>query len=194
MNAPKALARAFFQQNTVEVAQQLLGQYIVRRDNQTILLARVVETEAYLGIGDAAAHVVAGKTKRTQILFGQAGMSYVFQTRQHCCFNVSTELESMPSSVLFRAVEPIAGITTMLKNRGIPELQSKLCNGPAKLCAALGIGMQHYGLDLTDSESELYLATLDQNPVPVMVSQRIGINKAKDLMLRFTTLSQYLSR
>jgi DNA-3-methyladenine glycosylase len=114
------LSPAFFNRDPRRVARALLGKLLVRKVGRGILAGRIVETEAYLGEGDAAAHATAGKTARNFVLFGPPGLAYVyFIYGNHYCLNVSCLPDGVPGCVLFRALEPVAGIEKMAEARGI---------------------------------------------------------------------------
>ena len=110
----------FFNRDPRWVARALLGKLLVRKMPRGILAGRIVETEAYLGEGDAAAHATAGRTARNSVLFGPPGHAYVyFIYGKHYCLNVSCLPDGVPGCVLFRALEPVAGIEKMAEARGI---------------------------------------------------------------------------
>jgi DNA-3-methyladenine glycosylase len=110
----------FFDRDPRTVARGLLGKLLIRKTRHGVLAGRVVETEAYLGTGDAAAHAAAGKTARNSVLFGPPGHAYVyFIYGNHFCLNVSCLPDGVPGCVLFRALEPVAGIEEMAEARGI---------------------------------------------------------------------------
>jgi DNA-3-methyladenine glycosylase len=110
----------FFDADPRKVARALLGKLLIRKTPRGILAGRVVETEAYLGEGDAAAHAVAGKTARNFVLFGPPGHAYVyFIYGNHFCLNVSCLPDGVAGCVLFRALEPVSGIEEMARARGI---------------------------------------------------------------------------
>jgi DNA-3-methyladenine glycosylase len=114
------LKAEFFNRDPRRVARALLGKLLVRKTPRGILAGRIVETEAYLGKGDAAAHAAAGLTARNAVLFGPPGHAYVyFIYGNHYCLNVSCLPDGVPGGVLFRALEPVAGIQQMAKARGI---------------------------------------------------------------------------
>src|SRR5699024_8700998 len=137
---------SFFDQSTLELAQNLLGQYIVHDLPGGMLVAKIVETEAYMGPKDRAAHSYNNrKTKRTKIMFKEAGHVYTYQMHTHTLINVVAGSVGIPHAVLIRAVEPIKGIEQMQKNRGIHVKGKNLTNGPGKLTKALGITMTYYG-------------------------------------------------
>jgi len=114
-----ALLKAeFFNRDPRQVARALLGKLLVRKTPSGILAGRIVETEAYLGQGDAAAHAAAGRTPRNSVLFGPPGHAYVyFIYGNHYCLNVSCLPDGIPGCVLLRALEPVAGIEQMAKAR-----------------------------------------------------------------------------
>ena len=130
-----------------------------------------------------AAHAYRGRTKRTEVLFGPPGHAYVYRTRQHCCLNVSVQPPGTPGCVLIRAVVPVVGVPIMRRRRaGAPD--ARLADGPAKLCQAMAIGMDHYGVDLC-ANGPLRIVAGDEGPVEVRATPRIGITRAKDWPLRY---------
>src|SRR5208337_4528253 len=138
------LKTEFFNRDPRRVARALLGKLLVRKTPRGILAGRIIETEAYLGKGDAAAHAAAGKTARNSVLFGPPGHAYVyFIYGNHYCLNVSCLPDGVPGCVLFRALEPMAGIKQMAKARGIKLAKesdlNKISSGPGRLSEALGI-------------------------------------------------------
>src|SRR5450755_4768178 len=113
------LKTEFFNRDPRRVARALLGKILVRKTPGGILAGRIVETEAYLGQDDAAAHAAAGQTPRNSVVFGPPGYAYVYLIYgSHYCLNVSCMPEGMPGCVLFRALEPVAGIEQMAESRG----------------------------------------------------------------------------
>src|SRR4051794_37950834 len=105
------LSRNFYDRDTITVAKELLGKELVHVVNDKKLVGRIVETEAYVGSHDLAAHSARGKTARTQVMFGPPGFVYVyFVYGMHFCMNVVTEEEGHASAVLIRSIEPISGI------------------------------------------------------------------------------------
>ncbi len=182
------LPRSFFLDAPGEVARALLGKLIVSRHAGELLAGRIVETEAYFGADDPAAHASAGKTARNQVLFGPPGHAYVyFVYGMHYCLNVSCEPEGQPGCVLIRALEPVQGLARMAALRGLSAAAPRaLASGPGKLCQALGITrLEHNGMDVTSAASALLFAD-DQTPSrPVVVGPRIGIRRAVDMAARF---------
>jgi DNA-3-methyladenine glycosylase len=168
-----------------------LGKVLVRRQRQILLAARIVEVEAYLGQDDPAAHSHAGKTARNAVLFGPPGHSYVyFIYGIHYCFNVSCLPDGLAGGVLFRALEPLAGVEEMARTRGIsPEKKGSLralTSGPGRLAEAFGITRERDNAkDLTSPASDLWIADDGHRVARVAVSARIGIRKAADQPLRY---------
>jgi DNA-3-methyladenine glycosylase len=151
----KRLTRKFYQGDTIEVARQLIGTVLVHQPrNGPRLSGRIVETEAYLGAEDPAAHSYgARRTARTEPMFGKPGTSYIyFIYGNHFCFNVVTAQEGVPDAVLVRALEPLEGIELMKKQRGLSD-KIELANGPGKLCSALALNRAHNALDLCRDEN-----------------------------------------
>jgi DNA-3-methyladenine glycosylase len=184
------LLRSFYARSPIEVARDLLGMVLVRHRGRQILAGRIVEAEAYLGAGDAAAHAASGITQRNRVLFGPPGHAYVYFTYgMHYCMNVSCMPEGDAGSVLIRALEPLTGIPAMASARELPQMPlRRLASGPAMLCQALGITrVRDNGCDLTLPESGLWIGD-DGIRVPrsrIVVSCRIGIRKSAELPLRF---------
>lgn len=196
------LPRDFFLGTPQRVARQLLGKLLIRQpdtpaDETTI--GRIVEVEAYLGVKDPAAHAFAGKTARNAVLFGPPGHAYVyFIYGMHYCLNVSCEPEGRAGCVLIRALEPLAGLSTMAGRRNLPANASPrlLASGPGRLCQALAINRaDHNGLDLTLAASALTLADDRFSARRIDATPRIGIRHAAHLPLRFTLRgSPFLSK
>jgi DNA-3-methyladenine glycosylase len=192
--ALQPLPREFFARSPRRVARELLGKVLVRRSripNSPDLTARIVEVEAYLGEQDSAAHAAAGNTARTSVLFGPPGYAYVyFIYGNHYCLNVSCEREGRAGAVLFRALEPLSGMTEMAVSRRV-ELHSekdlpKLTSGPGRLSEAFGITRtRDNGVDLTDPASGLWIADDGYHAGRVVITPRIGITKAADKSLRY---------
>ena len=152
-------------------------------------MGKIVETEAYLGAQDAAAHSFKGKTPRTEALFGPAGTWYVYSIYGlHACANLVTGQSQRGEAVLIRALEPVAGLETMQRRRGLPITSPLLTNGPAKLVQAMGILLSENGSSAV--RPPLYVADswenqlVDSNPSIVSTS-RVGISLAVELPLRF---------
>jgi DNA-3-methyladenine glycosylase len=137
------LQRAFYQQEVVTVARELLGKILVHESVEVVTVGRIVETEAYLGPEDQAAHSSGGRrTPRNEVMYGPKGYAYVyFIYGLYYCVNVTSgDAPGKPEAVLIRALEPVAGKAIMKKRRRINEEKAtNLTNGPSKLCMAMGI-------------------------------------------------------
>lgn len=184
------LDRKFYERETLDVAKELLGKYIVHKVNGNTLIAKITETEAYKE-NDKAAHFYNNRrTERTQVIFGRGGFSYVYLIYgMYNCFNVVTEKEGTPGAVLVRGVKPVLGIGEMLKNRKMTEDKTKnLSNGPGKLCAAMRITREQNKLDLLGDK--LFITeNIDENyEYEIKCGKRINIDYAeecKDYLWRF---------
>lgn len=180
----KRIDNSIFNLSTKNLAIELLGKLLVRKIGQKYLIGEIVETEAYLDKNDLASHSAVGKTTRNEVMFDESGLAYVYFTYgMHYCFNVVTGESGKGSAVLIRALEPIAGINIMQKNRRTNNF-TNLTNGPAKLCQAFSIDKSLNGLDLRKSKI-LYLANSIEEKFLVVKTSRIGIKKSQEKLLRF---------
>lgn len=163
--AEKRALLSLLAQPPAAAARALLGQVLVRRQGRRVLRARIVETEAYLGRGDAAAHVFRGRTARTAPLFGPPGTLYVYLVYGlHHCFNVVTEREGHAAAVLVRAVEPLANLAGNTR-------------GPGLVCRALGIDRRQSGHDLLSDD--LFIARpARRERFAVATRPRVGVDYA----------------
>jgi DNA-3-methyladenine glycosylase len=185
------VSRALFLDPPDVVARKLLGKLLVRSGE--LLVARIVEVEAYFGESDPAAHSFAGKTARNAVLFGPPGHAYVyFVYGMHFCLNVSCEPEGLAGCVLLRALQPLCGLEAMAIARGLAapvrasKALSSLTSGPGRLCQAFGVTRaRDNGVDLTAPESDLQI--LDDGFIAgeVLVTPRIGISKDAERAARF---------
>src|SRR5271154_3215622 len=174
----------FYDRDPRRVARDLLGKLLVRKTHSGLLSGRIVETEAYLGQGDAAAHSAVGRTARNAVLFGPPGYAYIyFIYGNHYCLNVSSEREGKAGGVLFRALEPLLGIEEMARARGISLLEPRdlprLTSGPGRLAEAFGITrVRDNGCDLTSPASGLWIGADGFRARSIQITPRIGISKA----------------
>ena len=179
----RILPRRFYARSTVEVARDLLGKVLVHGPTAGI----IVETEAYLGGEDLAAHSARGLTHRTRVIFGPPGHAYVYLIYgMYECLNLVAERAGHPGCVLIRALEPVSGVDLMRERRGLRHKLEQLANGPGKLTVALGITRSHNGADVTRGP----LVVREQacrREVEIHVTPRIGITQSADLPLRFVT-------
>lgn len=194
MTSGKILESNFFKRDTVEVAKNLLGKKIIRNISGNFFCAKIVETEAYIGLEDRACHSYGGNiTKRSEILYKEGGTIYVYLIYgMYNLLNIVTKNENDPEAVLIRAVEPIENIDAMSLNRfgkiykDLSSYQKKnLTNGPGKLTIAMGIDRALNGKIL--SQDYLYIEE-GEDVRNIIETKRIGIDYAGEdanLPLRF---------
>jgi DNA-3-methyladenine glycosylase len=162
-------------QSPPRAARFLLGQVLVRRIGRRVFAVRIVETEAYLGADDPAAHAFRGRTARTEPLWGPPGTIYVyFIYGMHHCLNLSAEAAGSPGCVLIRAAEPLPG-------GGLDPFD---CRGPGRLCRTLALDTRHSGKSVFAPRSGLWLRE-GTPPAHVGFSPRVGITKAAERELRW---------
>jgi DNA-3-methyladenine glycosylase len=180
----RILPVAFYARPTLDVARDLLGCLLCRREEDgTFTVGRIVETEAYIGETDPACHAAAGRTPRTRVLYGPPGRSYVYFTYgMHYCFNVVTEPEGQPAAVLVRALHPESGRGRMQARRG-GRTGPELTQGPARLCEALGIDLDQNDVSLAGPT--LVVRTDGANVGRIASGPRIGIRVGTDRPWRF---------
>ena len=191
------LKPSFFNRDPRKVARALLGKLLVRKTRHGILAGRIVETEAYLGENDDAAHAAAGKTARNFVLFGPPGFAYVyFIYGSHYCLNVSCLPDGIAGGVLFRALEPVAGIEEMAAARGIeirgPDDLKRLswlrqiASGPGRLCEAFGATRERdNGKNFANARSDLRIMDDAYRVRQAAVTPRVGITKSAAHPLRY---------
>jgi DNA-3-methyladenine glycosylase len=176
MPAPsKALPRAFYDRDTVAVARDLLGKYLVHLSRGVEYVGRIVEVEAYLGPHDLASHSSRGRTARTGVMFGPPGHAYVYLVYgMHCCMNVVTERDGHAAAVLLRAVEPLKNLEHSTR-------------GPGRLCKAMRIDRRLNGHDLI-SDDFFIADPLASECLSIVKKARIGVDYAgkwANRLLRF---------
>ena len=176
MSLYKPIDKSFFNAPGLELAQNLLGQYIVHERADGLLVARIIETEAYQGPDDRAAHSFGNRrTKRTDIMFGEAGTLYAYQMHTHTLINVVAGPVGVPHAILIRAVEPVLGHEQMAENRGVHLKEVDWTNGPGKLTKALGITKDYYGHHWTDKP--LFIAE-GPGVKEIVAGPRVGIGNS----------------
>ncbi len=185
------LGRDFYARPAVEVARDCLGKILIHGR----AAGRIVETEAYLGVHDRAAHAWRGVTDRTRVLFGPPGHAYVyFIYGIYECLNFVAEEEGQAGCVLIRALEPVAGIAAMRRRRPKARRVEDLASGPGKLTLAMGITRRQNGADLTRGPLQVRRER-NEPSVEVLVTPRIGITHCADWPLRFVIAgSRFASR
>ncbi len=173
----KVLPRAFYRRDSREVAVALLNKVLVGADGRS---GRIVETEAYCGSLDPAAHTYRGKTARNATMFGPAGHLYVYFTYgMHWCGNAVCGEVGEGIGVLLRALAPLSGLETMRMARPKARRDRDLCSGPARLTQAMGISGVHDGIDLVTGRGGFRIVD-DGTPPPgePVSSGRIGVSRA----------------
>jgi DNA-3-methyladenine glycosylase len=181
----RRLPRRFYDRDTILVARELLGKYLVHRSRDIERIGRIVEVEAYLGPHDLAAHSARGRTARTEVMFGPPGHAYVYLIYgMHCCMNVVTREEGHASAVLLRAVEPVQNIEGRT-------------SGPGLLCRAMEIDRRLNTHDLLSDD--FYIASPgNEEPLSIVRRPRIGVDYAghwaKRLLRFYVKGSPFVSR
>lgn len=209
------LARDFYHRPPAIVAKDLLGKVVYRQTAEGLCSGRIVETEAYEGHTDPAAHTYRGPTPRNAAMFGPPGHAYVYAIHSRWCMNTVTESEGIGTGVLIRAIEPLGGLHLMMQRRSLSLLVRRakltsrdstgrllafdhtaeelifkptdLCRGPARLCEALSVNRELDGWDLTLGEQLWVEHDPDYRLAlrQIARSPRIGISSAQDRLLRF---------
>lgn len=179
------LPREFYDRNTIDVARDLLGKLLVKRNGELERIGRITEVEAYLGPHDLAAHTSRGITPRTRVMFGPPGYAYVYLIYgMHHCMNVVTDEDGHGSAVLLRALEPVQNLNENTR-------------GPGRLCKAMGINLEHYGHDLCSNDLFIAQPTLTES-IDIVERPRVGVDYAGEWAhkpLRFYIAgNDYISR
>jgi len=162
----KILPRAYFRRPTLQVARSLLGKYLVRQNGRATRTGRIIEVEAYIGMEDRACHASKGRTARTEVMFGPAGVAYVYLIYgMYHCFNIVTERVGYPSAVLVRAVEDVD--------------TRVLIDGPGRICRFLAIDRTLNRVDLTEGDV-LWVEDRGERVAPLAITtgRRIGVDYA----------------
>jgi DNA-3-methyladenine glycosylase len=185
-----ALPRSFFDRNAVKVAPALVGCTLARRVPGGLLLGRIVETEAYVGEHDLACHARAGRTVRTDPMYGEPGHAYVYLIYGiHQMLNCVCGPGSDANAVLLRAVEPVAASLPWLHSSG---------TGPGNLCKAFGVERRHNRDDLCDPKAELFIGPNLAKKPKLSRGPRVGVDYAgiwAEELLRFAdSRSKYVSK
>ncbi|OOG54551.1 3-methyladenine DNA glycosylase [Rhodanobacter sp. C03] len=188
------LDRAFYRRDPCEVAVALLNKILVNADGRS---GRIVETEAYNGALDPAAHSWRGRTARNATMFGGPGLLYVYFTYgMHWCCNPVCGEAGEGVAVLLRALAPLSGLDAMRAARPACRSDRDLCRGPARLCQAMGIDGAQDGIDLVESAAGFNIID-DGTPPPAVpvVTTRVGITRAIDQPWRwYVPGDQHVSR
>jgi len=175
VNSP--LPREFYNRPTLTVARELLGARLVRILDGIKLVGLITEAEAYIGEEDLGCHAKAGRTPRTQVMYGPPGHAYVYFTYgNHWMLNAVTEREGFPAAVLIRAIQPVEGVEVMSARRN-----GRDTFGPGKLTQAMGITQSENGVDLTVASASLWIeAGISVPDKNVTIGPRVGLNSVPE--------------
>jgi DNA-3-methyladenine glycosylase len=192
------LPRSFFNRSTLQVARDLLGARLIKVEDGVRIGGLISEAEAYRGEEDLGCHAKAGRTPRTQIMYGPPGHAYVYFTYgMHWMLNFVIEGEGFPAAVLIRAIQPTEGVQVIASRRGNQPRQH-WTDGPAKICQALAIDGGFNGYDLCAPDALLFVESGD--PIPdqsVTTGPRVGFNNVPEPWLsipwRFRVVPGYFT-
>ena len=180
------LNRDFYIQDLFSVMEQILGKVLITNINNQLTAGRIAEVEGYIGEIDKASHAYPNKlTKRTSVMFGSGGLSYVFTVHMYHQFNFTVGIPGIAHAILVRALEPLDGIEFMKVRRDQNSRKNKslieLTSGPGKLCIAMNITKDLYGLDLTDNK-KVWIADdgYKLQSKNIVKTKRVGIDYAED--------------
>jgi DNA-3-methyladenine glycosylase len=175
------LSRTFFNRNTTQVARDLLGMRLIKLEDGVRIGGIITESEAYRGEEDQGCHAKAGRTPRTQVMFGPPGYAYVYFTYgNHWMLNFVCQEEGYPAAVLIRAILPTEGVEIIASRRG-SQPRKQWTDGPGKICQALAIDGSYYGHDLCAPEAQIFVEKSD--PIPdqsVTTGPRVGFNNVPE--------------
>ena len=177
MSQPQRLTRSFYDRPALQVARELLGKRLVHIDDGWRIAGIILETEAYRGEDDLGCHCRAGRTPRTQVMYGPPGHAYVYFTYgMHWMLNFVVEEQGYPAAILIRAIHPTEGVQVVARRRS-PQPRAHWTDGPAKICQALNIDKRYNGVDLCDENAHLFVETGGAIPdSSVTIGPRVGLN------------------
>ena len=166
----------FYARDTVEVARDLIGKKLVRREGKNRISGVIIETEAYRGEEDLACHCRAGRTPRTEIMYGPAGKAYVYLIYgMYWMLNIVTEGDGNPGAVLIRAIEPLEGLEIIAERR-TGQIRKTWTDGPGKLCRALNIKGDLNGSNICSAAGPLYITQGKViSPATIQAGPRVGL-------------------
>jgi DNA-3-methyladenine glycosylase len=172
----------YLNQDVIFLAKDLLGKVLFTEINGDITAGIIVETEAYFGVIDKASHAYGGRrTGRTETLYTQGGVSYVYLCYGiHHLFNVVSSVEVEPHAVLVRAVEPLIGKEIMEIRRNMPASKTAISSGPGSAAKALGIDRSFNKKDLTENEIWIEDHRIKYSPDEIVSGPRIGVAYAQE--------------
>jgi DNA-3-methyladenine glycosylase len=172
----RVLPASFYERDVLDVAPQLLGKKLIRTIGDIRISGIITETEGYRGEEDLACHAHVGRTARNNVMYGAAGVAYVYFTYgMHWLLNCVTGPVGFPAAVLIRSVQPLEGLNVIAHNRK-HRSEPEWCNGPAKICQAFAINGQQNGTNLCTPTSRLWIEEgMDVHPSTITTSPRIGM-------------------
>ena len=188
------LSRNFYLQNdVVNISRELLGKLLFTNISGIVTAGMITETEAYEGVTDKASHAYGGrKTKRTEIMFNDGGVAYVYLCYGiHSLFNIVTNVRGIPHAVLIRGIRPEVGVDEIIKRRNSRKIHQNITNGPGKVSGALGIDLKLNGDDLCGDKIWLEESSIKIPSEMIHASKRIGIDYAGEdanLLYRFNLI------
>ena len=181
MSKSRRLTHQFFDRPALQVARELLGMRLVRLEDGVRIAGKIIETEAYRGEEDLGCHCRAGKTPRTQVLYGPPGHVYVYFTYgMHWMLNFVAEPVNHPAAILIRAIQPCEGLEIIQKRRG-KQPPEHWTDGPAKICQALNIDKRFSNADLSAPDAVIFVE--QDQPIPdsnVTTGPRVGLNNVPE--------------
>lgn len=181
MHPSERLSRAFFARPTLQVARDLIGMRLVRLENGRRIAGYILEAEAYIGEEDQGCHARAGRTKRTEVMYGPPGFTYVYFTYgMHWLLNLVTEGEGFPAAVLLRSIWPSEGLEDIASRReGVAP--DRWTDGPGKICRALNIDGSLNGIDTCAPGADIFLEEgLSIPDSAVTNTPRVGLNNVPE--------------
>lgn len=193
----RKLTKSFFSRDTVQVARELVGKRLVRLEDGKRISGLILETEAYRGEEDLACHCRAGRTPRTEIMYGPAGLAYIYLIYgMYWLFNIVTENEGSPGAVLIRSILPQEGHQIIAQRRK-NQPEKSWTDGPGKICIALGINGEMNGLDTCSRNAEIFIEERqDLDPGRITCVPRVGLSSVpepwRSIPWRFVVNYQHL--
>ncbi len=178
------LQKEFYERDPAEVAKDLLGKVLVRRLQSNFLSGKIVEKEAYYGERDPASKAYKGRKKFNELMFLDVGKTFIYMVHGNWLLNIVAHVKDEVGAILIRAIEPLEGVETMLKNRSVKKIR-ELTSGPGKLTQALSVTKDLNGVDVTKKDSELFVAEGRKENFRVSTSHRIGVKNDLPQKLRF---------
>jgi len=172
----------YLNQDVIFLAKDLLGKVLFTEINGDLTAGIIVETEAYFGVIDKASHAYGGRhTGRTETLYNQGGVSYVYLCYGiHHLFNIVSSVEGEPHAVLVRAVEPLTGTEIMEMRRNVLASKTAISSGPGSAAKALGIDRSFNNKDLTGNEIWIEDHGIKYSPDEIISGPRIGVAYARE--------------